>query len=703
MAYTLKQTRQFQHDLVDLRTKPEIHAQLEQVFEWLEEDPRLHQASLQSHRLQRNRDEKLWKSRVTSNYRLLWGYGDDSDIILARVGEHDFVDYEASVTDLNIATLVQRPRRDATTATQRPSVTPAWKNNAPTIFGRVHPNVLRLLGVPEAEVSEVLKLTNINKIFELQLPAHVADTLVDLCTRDDCTLDELMLGNRVLYRATADQLAGYCKGELKQLLLNLTPEQEKHVSLNSNGPVLIKGVAGSGKTTVGLRKAMEERRRMGVFGSELRVMFTTFTETLARSVKQMFEEQYGAQRASEVEVSVLRDWLKAYAGDVVVGFSSQLGSCLATAISNVKPKSADSFIWRMNGFQEFLKAEIENVIKGRNLKTFEQYVAAKRTGRAQGLQRPARKVVWEVYEAYQAVLRDKGLIDYLDLAIRALEQLETQPTGGFFDVVIVDEAQDLRPVELQAVRKLCRGRNGSGLILLGDAAQTLYYRGVSWVDAGINIRGRTYELKRNFRNSRQILEAAWSLIQAGGEAADSLGGDLIEPDRTSKSGPLPVIRCSSTVTDQQASVVDEIVRLCQQLNVRPGDIAILAPRKDLVNSIRARLDWVMIPCVHFRDNDFNVFENGVKLITIHSSKGLEFPVVFVVGLTEGELPRALPAATPKATEETDVSDSQLSDRQLLYVAMTRAAHRLYLIGDSTKPSRFLGEIDAEKVSVYPVA
>ncbi len=86
----------------------------------------------------------------------------------------------------------------------------------------------------------------------------------------------------------------------------------------------------------------------------------------------------------------------------------------------------------------------------------------------------------------------------------------------------------------------------------------------------------------------------------------------------------------------------------------------------------------------------------VKLMTIHSSKGLEFPVVFLVGFTEGIFPSS------KTIEERKRAGLE-EERRLCYVAITRAEKRLYLMdsegtsqnGIKKLPSRFLDEIGTE--------
>lgn len=90
---------------------------------------------------------------------------------------------------------------------------------------------------------------------------------------------------------------------------------------------------------------------------------------------------------------------------------------------------------------------------------------------------------------------------------------------------------------------------------------------------------------------------------------------------------------------------------------------------------------------------------SVTLITLHAAKGLEFPVVFIVGMDEGSLPHSRSLSRPEQLEE---------ERRLAYVGFTRAMRRLYLIrarrrsifGETqyTEPSRFLSDIPPELVS-----
>ncbi|HSP58156.1 MAG TPA: DNA helicase II [Halomonas sp.] len=96
------------------------------------------------------------------------------------------------------------------------------------------------------------------------------------------------------------------------------------------------------------------------------------------------------------------------------------------------------------------------------------------------------------------------------------------------------------------------------------------------------------------------------------------------------------------------------------------------------------------------DHEAEDFEDGVQLMTLHSAKGLEFPVVFIAGVEEGLFPHRMSMEEPGRLEE---------ERRLCYVGLTRAMRKLYLThaelrrlhGKETfqRPSRFLREIPAE--------
>ena len=105
----------------------------------------------------------------------------------------------------------------------------------------------------------------------------------------------------------------------------------------------------------------------------------------------------------------------------------------------------------------------------------------------------------------------------------------------------------------------------------------------------------------------------------------------------------------------------------------------------------------MIDALHLDETQFAPkpdIEGKAQLMTIHASKGLEFPIVFLIGVEEGILPHERSLVVPHGVEE---------ERRLFYVAMTRAKEKLFMSHCATrkrtraqneeqKPSRFLSSI-----------
>ena len=138
--------------------------------------------------------------------------------------------------------------------------------------------------------------------------------------------------------------------------------------------------------------------------------------------------------------------------------------------------------------------------------------------------------------------------------------------------------------------------------------------------------------------------------------------------------------------------LDELVSACQdyeQLAQQPYEDG----QDDAIQSVRSFLDSVMLDAGS-RDGD----QDALRLMTLHSAKGLEFSLVFMVGMEEGLFPHYLSAQQPEKLEE---------ERRLCYVGMTRAMEELYLTyavkrqlhgtTNYNSQSRFLDELPQAQV------
>jgi len=420
MAFTLYATRLFDDDLESLRNNTALQGKLAKTFRYLEDDPRLYQSSLRTETLKRlsKSGYDVLKSRVDQYYRIAWRYEGPGAIALLRVGHRKLINEYATFNDSDIVRTIP-PQSDSVKVASLSQDTEDYQARvapATRIFENWQPIHLHLLGVPEEKARAVKLITDIDQVYDLGLPDYAIKNLVDAFLLEDWTTDHLFDSSFIFYRTNADQLEGYCKGEIKQLLLNLSPEQDRLVNMRTTGPTLIKGVAGSGKTTVGIYRAMAQTHIRDLFHQKRdpRVLFITFTETLARVVEQMFVEIYGQEQAKRVEVWVLRDWLQAYLEGKPnarpLASRSELTNAIGQGIFRARQRFPNSALSKARDEEggkgrgnDFFGSEIADVIKGRNLRTWEEYSKAKRTGRKTGLSEKPRRFIWTVYEVSEPV------------------------------------------------------------------------------------------------------------------------------------------------------------------------------------------------------------------------------------------------------------------------------------------------------------
>lgn len=255
---------------------------------------------------------------------------------------------------------------------------------------------------------------------------------------------------------------------------------------------------------------------------------------------------------------------------------------------------------------------------------------------------------------------------------------------GQYAAVLIDEAHDLADDWLAAAAKMVDPATRS-LLVLYDDAQSIYQksrRKLSFAKLGIEAQGRTEVLKINYRNTTEVLalamECAEGILNDGrGTAEEDM--PLIVPQSAGRSGPVPIFHRFENGVQEAKHVAESVAELIGQ-GRSPADIAVLARTRRSLDTIRA----AFAPVLCSRSSVHRGEPPGppaVKLTTLHSSKGLEFPVVFIAGL-----------------DELDCSQARrIEELRLLYVGMTRATHRLSLSAVGTSPIVELVEKSLERV------
>ncbi len=670
--------------------------------------------SLNVHPLHQVKERDIWDCYISDSMRLLyeieegnlhlWDLGSHAivdKVHLRRFGSHmhfnpmrEFIP-ENPVTEVASSSEPTFEFTAHVSSWSEANIVPKHgSSNRFTYFQNAH---LRILGVPANVVQSLKNASSIEDALALPgLPERTRLWLEEISTSPD--LASVMFdSSRLLFRTTLDRLEGYCEGKIKRLMLNLQrPEQQKYVEMEGEPRILLKGTAGSGKTTVGIYRAI----RLAAQGRH--VIVVTFSHTLASVTRSLIEELIGPL-PQNLEVMTLHSLmigiLNRHSGKLNLpkkDRGNELHKYLQEALKVVRRRDNTAVLQRD---EKFFEEEIRRVIKGLGLKTLAEYKDIKRYGRKTALHPIQREAVWRVYEMYQQQLNRTRCNDWADVALRTLNILQDWPFYDFYDDIIVDEAQDLTPVELRVIRLLIAptARDTSetnSIMILRDAAQTLYSRVFYWGQADTQAKVRTATLRKNYRNTRQIAEAAAQLL-AQNELMRS-SNEYVDPELTLHEGPLPIVMMARTNYNQIELVRDRILDLVSDQTFRLSDFAVLCRTNEFCEKCRLDFERAGLRTVHHKDSDFDLLEERIKILTIHSAKGLEFPVVFLLGLTEEELP--LTSGLKYIGE--DAEETQLyieQERRLCYVGMTRAAEALYLLTIKGKESRFLKELEGKVV------
>jgi len=325
----------------------------------------------------------------------------------------------------------------------------------------------------------------------------------------------------------------------------------------------------------------------------------------------------------------------------------------------------------------------------------ERYAAEARRHRRRAGSSPEQ--VAEAYARYEAERTRRRLLDFDDLIVSCADALAGD--SSFADSVrwrtrhlFVDEMQDVNPAQFRLLMALLADE--PDLFVVGDPNQSVY--GFNGADPTLLdrlpdlLRGtEVIRLDENHRCTPQVVAVATAVLREGSRFD---GAGEVVPPRTSRiDGPVPKVVAHDTDDDEAAWAARQ-AKLSRAPGRRWSSIAVLTRTNAQLATVQAAMDAARVPnriagadlgpASDLRaetgrrgaelDEGEAIVEDpegadGVVLTTFHRAKGLQWPTVLVLGLSDGLMPIAS-AQTPTAVDE---------ERRLLYVALTRAEEELW--------------------------
>lgn len=405
------------------------------------------------------------------------------------------------------------------------------------------------------------------------------------------------------------------------------------------GPAMVSGGAGTGKTVTAVHRAAHLSRTG-------KVLLTTYTRSLAEALAdQLALLDHVAENVEVVNID-------------------RLAHRVVREATGRQPDVPDhrelQRLWQKAAKDTdfspvFLQREWEQVILAQDLRDRQAYLTCERKGRGRGISAAQRERAWEAIAGVVDHLRRTGQRTHLQVAADATEVLATGSTPAY-QHAIVDEAQDLHPVQWRFLRAAVRpGVND--LFIAGDPHQRIYENRVSLAALGINIRGRSHRLTVNYRTTEEILNWSVRILSGAAEGLDDKP-DTLAGYSSPMHGRRPEVRRYPDRAAELSGLVDQ-VREWIGSGVEPSAIGVAARTGDVVRAARAAL----------RDHP------GVSVSTMHGMKGLEFRCVALIGVDRDAVPLRA-AVTPEEEDPVAHQHDVVRERCLLFVAATRARDAL---------------------------
>jgi hypothetical protein len=662
---------------------------------------------LQFHRIDKSKDPNFWSVRVSRDVRIIV-HKTVASLLLAYVGHHDDayrwaerrrIETHPKTGALQIVEIRERIEEVAPTPAVQSAfefgvpvevpITGAPQKAAAPLFAQLDRDDLLSVGVPEDWIADVqvadddgfLALTD-------HLPAEAAEALLEYVSSGILNRPAPPeLGASVLvhpdtlrrFRVVENvaELEAALDYPWDKWAVFLHPAQREIVDRTFSGPVRVAGSAGTGKTVVALHRAMRHLRE----GPDSRVLLTTFSDPLADALREKLRVLAGAELylLDRVAVTSFRGVAEELY-QLVFGHKAHLASrdILRSLVEKARGAAGIQDL-----SPQFVLSEWMNVVDAWQIADLEGYGAVPRMGRRTRLGARQREGLWPVFASVRRSLAERRLMTPASVFAALTAHYATRTDKPFANIV-VDEAQDLGVAELRFLAAIAP-EAPDAIFFAGDLGQRIFQQPFSWRALGVDVRGRSFTLRVNYRTSHQIRLAADRLLPESIRDVDGL-----EDDRTATvsvfNGPPPKVLLA-TSEQEEVEKVAAFIRAVLAEGVEPAAIGVFVRSRNELPRARAAVAKAGVNATELTGRTEG--ETGrIAIGIMHFAKGLEFRAVAVIACDEQVIPALERIAD--VSDEMELDEVYATERQLLYVAATRARDRLLISGVSPG-SEFLAD------------
>ena len=652
------------------------------------------------------RDKSLKSLRLDQNYRAI-AFETPKDIMFVHVNEHDkaYRWAEGRRVKLDKATNRIRIVEEIEQNQEAVPINEQEKN----LFSDFKDKKLIALGVAEEAIALARSLSSESELDDAQdrfdplsfqvlyalaagyseeeVYALVGDVIIEPSSTDqDKSFEDLITTEEsrqtIFTPQSIEELRRFFDGELEGWRIWLHPDQRKFAYKDYNGPAMVRGGAGTGKTVVAMHRAkyLADQLTADPQNAGQKILITTYTTTLAKDIENNLKTlcpEYVSGSAPRIEVINLDRWAVQYLKKKQ--FNRRVVSTAADEqhIEGLWDEVFESLILPSGLSEAFIKAEWEQIIQAKGIDDLADYIRASRVGRGTPLNRAKRKTLWNYFALFRAKLIQSGLVERDDVYREAIPLLRAEPGKLGYYSVIVDEAQDMGEQAFRLIRSIipeAQNNDKNSIFIVGDAHQRIYNRRASMSSCGINIIGRSRKLRLNYRTTHEI--RAWAVAVLKGISVDDLdeGKDSLDGYVSLARGMPPQLNGYGTDSEELAALAQWIDELPSD-KIADNEIGILCHTNKQLQLVEDCFSTRGISTLKLStDKADERGKPGVRLCTMHRAKGLEFKAVAIPFMSNNQFPPKW--LLDKAIDEADKEDMEGQLKSLLHVAATRAIGHL---------------------------
>jgi hypothetical protein len=475
------------------------------------------------------------------------------------------------------------------------------------------------------------------------------------------------------------------QADYKDWMTFMHPEQEAIAFSDFKGPAKLLGVSGSGKTCIVVQRAIFLANKY----PKEPILVVTLNKPLAQLINELVQQLSGTEHEINITVQpffdVCQDLLHEFepenkklfddvtwkSGEHIDEIWREYYRCyLGNTDASILRQVHDSLISRNVDAEMYIREEFDWIRSAFPLRERYNYLTMDREGRSIPMQKSYRELLLSGLAGWEQKMRMVGVTDYLNISTALFQHIDKLLPR--YKCILIDESQDFGNVECRIARRLV-AEDDNDLFLCGDAAQKVSTKHQKLKEAGIVVHGsRSQKLIKNYRNSREILEAANCVLELN-MTAEMLGSDdfdILNPEYSSFFGSTPVLMRGNSLAEEISSAIAYVGQEMKYDHQK----ACIAIAGYTAREIEMFASSIGIPALV---GDSGLGAGKVFFSDLEQTKGFEFDYMCILNCSSDVIPN------PQVPQE-----EHFRDLSRLYVAMTRAKLEL-ILSYSGSPSLFL--------------